>query len=152
MACSGGDSWRGHCIFTENKSILGVEVSLQFNTNMRILIIDDDIETLTSMNFLFSINGYTVETEPLWQNAFNKIELFKPDIILLDVHLRGEDGRNICRQIKSDPQTMHIYIILFSASPTLQSDIKGCFADDFIGKPFKINVLLEKINYRFSKN
>ncbi len=66
---------------------------------MRILIIDDDIETLTSMSFLFSINGYTVETEPLWQNAFNKIELFKPDIILLDVYLRGEDGRNICRQI-----------------------------------------------------
>ncbi len=119
---------------------------------MKILIIDDDIETLTSMNFLFSINGYKVETEPLWQNVFNKIELFKPDVILLDVNLRGEDGRNICRQIKTTPETDHIYIVLFSANPCYESDIKGCLADDFIGKPFKIEVLLEKISYRFSKN
>ncbi|MEO6455049.1 MAG: response regulator [Ginsengibacter sp.] len=119
---------------------------------MRILIIDDDIDTLTSMNFLFSINNYIVETEPLWQNTFNKIKLFKPDVILLDIHLRGEDGRNICRQIKSDPKSRHIYIILFSTSLAFQSDVEECFADDFIGKPFKINVLLERINYRFSKN
>ncbi len=119
---------------------------------MKILIIDDDIETLTSLNFLFSINNYTVETEPLWQNTFNKIELFKPDIILLDIHLRGEDGRNICKQIKTLPATNHIYIILFSANPFLLSDMKGSFADDFIGKPFKIEVLLKKINYRYSQN
>src|SRR5450432_3790228 len=116
---------------------------------MRILIVDDDIETLTSLNFLFAIKGYVVETEPQWQNVFNKIKNFKPDIILLDVHLKGEDGRNICRQIKTKEENRNLYIILFSAEPAFQYDLKECLADDFIAKPFMMDVLLEKINYRY---
>ncbi len=119
---------------------------------MKVLIIDDDIDTLTSISFLLAINGFIVETEPLWQNTFNKIRLFNPDLILLDVNLRGEDGRNVCQQIKTTPDFHHIHIILFSAHITLKSDLKGSLADDFIGKPFEIKELIEKINYRYSKN
>ena len=119
---------------------------------MKVLIIDDDIDALTSISFLLTINGFIVETEPLWQNTFNKIRLFNPDLILLDINLRGEDGRNICQQIKSTPDFQHIHIILFSAHITKQTDLKGSLADDFIGKPFEIKELIEKINYRYSKN
>ena len=119
---------------------------------MRILIVDDDTETLTSLNYLFSIKGYIVDIEPQWQNVFRKIEYFKPDIILLDVNLRGEDGRNICKQIKLKDESRHLYIILFSAHPAFQSTYKESLADDFIGKPFKMDELIEKITYRFSKN
>lgn len=57
---------------------------------MKVLIIDDDIDALTSINFLLTINGFIVETEPIWQNTFNKIRLFNPDLILLDINLRGK--------------------------------------------------------------
>ena len=119
---------------------------------MKVLIIDDDIDALTSISFLLTINGFIVETEPLWQNTFNKIQLFNPDLILLDINLRGEDGRNISQQIKTTPDCEHIHIILFSAHVTIPSDLKGSLADDFIGKPFEVKELIEKINYRYSKN
>ena len=119
---------------------------------MKVLIIDDDIDALTSISFLLTINGFIVETEPLWQNTFNKIRLFNPDLILLDINLRGEDGRNVCQQIKATPDCQHIHIILFSAHVTFLSDLKESLADDFIGKPFEIKELIEKINYRYSKN
>ncbi len=119
---------------------------------MKVLIIDDDIDTLTSISFLLAIYGFTVETEPLWQNTFNKIKLFDPELILLDVNLRGEDGRNLCQQIKTTADCQHIHIILFSAHLSSKSDLKGSLADDFIGKPFEIKDLIEKINYRYSKN
>ena len=68
-----------------------------------------------------------------------------PDILLLDMLLSGKDGREITKQLKSQDSTKHIPIILFSAYPSVEEDARRSGADDFIAKPFDIDVLLAKI-------
>jgi DNA-binding response OmpR family regulator len=118
----------------------------------KILIVDDDHEVLNAVSFLLIIHGCTVETASNVETITEKIDAFKPDLILLDVALKGEDGRNVCRRLKSHPVYKSVRLILFSANLNVNSDFKDCMADDFIEKPFEIEELLHKINFRFSEN
>lgn len=111
----------------------------------KILIIDDDQEILNSLGTLLIRNGFTVETESRWQNITRRIDLFGPDLILLDVALGGADGRNISRQIKSGLFTKNIQVILLSANHNAHRNLSESLADGFIKKPFEPNELIEKI-------
>jgi CheY-like chemotaxis protein len=68
-----------------------------------------------------------------------------PDLVLLDMLLSGKDGREIVRQLKSDEKTKHIPVIMFSAHPSAERTAFEAGADDFVEKPFDIDVLLHKI-------
>ena len=113
----------------------------------KILVIDDDLDILSVMEILLSMKGYNVEVTAKGENTFPKIETFKPDIILLDVLISGQDGRTICRKLKSDNETRHIPIIMFSAHPGAAAAIAEYGADDFIAKPFDVTNLLQKVNF-----
>ena len=117
---------------------------------IKILIVDYDDEILHSLDYLLTANGFTVETEPRWQNIHRRIDLFGPDLILLDVSLGGEDGRNISRQIKSGVFTKKIQLILLSANHSAHRNLPDSLADDFIKKPFEPKELIEKIQSHFS--
>jgi DNA-binding response OmpR family regulator len=117
----------------------------------KILIIDDDDEILDSLDYLLTANGFVVETERRWRNISKTIDLFGPDLILLDVALGGEDGRNISRQIKSSVFTKNIRVILLSANHNAKRNLPDSLADDFIKKPFEPKELIEKIQSHFSK-
>ncbi|MEP7253844.1 MAG: response regulator [Ginsengibacter sp.] len=118
----------------------------------KILVIDDDIEILKVVKLILALEGFAVEIENRWENTFSKIESFKPDLILLDITLGGEDGRNISRQIKSKASLRHIHIVLFSAKLGVHKHFSECLADDFIAKPFDAQELLNKIYSQLSKN
>jgi DNA-binding response OmpR family regulator len=112
----------------------------------RILVVDDDIDILTVVQLVLESNGFGVVALSKWQQIFPQIDSFKPDLILLDVSLGTQDGRNICKQLKSDPKTRSISIILFSANHNVEKSIAECLADGFISKPFDINDLIQGIN------
>ncbi|MEP6595638.1 MAG: response regulator [Ginsengibacter sp.] len=118
----------------------------------KILVIDDDVEILNVVKLILTMDGFEVETENKWEETFNKIESFKPDLILLDVSLGDADGRNISRQIKSKHSSKHIHIVLFSAKLGVHKHFRECLADDFIAKPFDAQELLNKIYEQLSKN
>jgi CheY-like chemotaxis protein len=59
--------------------------------------------------------------------------------------LSGKDGLKITKQLKNQDSTKHIPIILFSAYPSAEDDARRAGANDFIAKPFDIDVLLAKI-------
>jgi DNA-binding response OmpR family regulator len=118
-------------------------------TNMsKILVVDDDIDILSVMEILLTMKGFEVEVIAKGDHTFPKIETFKPDIILLDVLISGQDGRTICRKLKSNSETRHIPIIMFSAHPGAAATIAEFGADDFIAKPFDVANLLQKLNYQ----
>ncbi len=68
-----------------------------------------------------------------------------PDLILLDVLLAGEDGRETCKQLKSNEQTYHIPVILISAHANLNNVRETCGADDYLAKPFRLKELTDKV-------
>ena len=112
----------------------------------RILVVDDDIDILTVVQLVLETNGFEVVAISNWQQIYTQIEAFKPDLILLDVSLGTQDGRNLCKQLKSDNNTKHISVILFSANHNVEKSVAECLADSFISKPFDINDLIQGIN------
>ena len=113
----------------------------------KVLVIDDDKDLLDIIKSLLTKRGFDVETDDNWQNGFEKIREFEPQIILLDVFLSGIDGLDICKQLKSNPLTSHIPIVIFSAYPRIaESAIYEYDADDFIAKPFEVNDLVAKMH------
>ena len=112
----------------------------------RILVVDDDIDILTVVQLVLESNGFEVSAISNWKQIYPQIDAFKPDLILLDVSLGTQDGRNICKQLKSNIETRHISVILFSANHNVEKSVSECLADSFISKPFDINNLIEGIN------
>lgn len=112
----------------------------------RILVVDDDIDILTVVQLVLESNGFEVIAISDWKQIYPQIDAFKPDLILLDVSLGTQDGRNICKQLKSSNETRHISVILFSANHNVEKSVSECLADSFISKPFDINNLIEGIN------
>jgi signal transduction histidine kinase len=70
-----------------------------------------------------------------------------PDIIISDVMMPGKDGYQVCREIKTDPHTKHIPVILLTAKAELSEKISGLEygADDYLTKPFNAQELKAKI-------
>jgi two-component system response regulator VicR len=112
----------------------------------RILIIEDDLNILEILNFIFKDEGFEVisnnEGMPL-----NEIESFQPDIILLDVRIGGYEktGAQICIELKEFAETRDVPVILLSAEAGLAKIAKKCGADAFISKPFEIHHLVNKV-------
>jgi len=116
----------------------------------KILVVDDDLDILVVMEILLSMKGFEVDVTAKWENTFEKIRTFQPNLILLDVLISGNDGRTICKKLKSQTETKDIPIIMFSAHPSAAATIKEYGADDFIAKPFDVNDLLAKVNSQLS--
>jgi DNA-binding response OmpR family regulator len=111
----------------------------------KILVVDDDEDILTVVQIVLSMNNFTVRAISRWEDIADTVKSFSPDLILLDVALRGADGREICRQLKKSNETRHIPVILFSAHYDLVNNIHEYMANGLITKPFETSYLLETI-------
>lgn len=113
----------------------------------KVLVIDDNTDILHLVQIILKNNGFEVLVSPKGSEVVSNTEKFSPQVILLDVFLSGYDGREICRELKQNPKTKDIPVIMFSAH-SRRDVIKECNADDFIAKPFEVQELVEKINSR----
>jgi len=89
-------------------------------------------------------DGYEVRTTFDGQTEII-VPQYLPDIILLDIWMAGMDGRKICANLKANPLTKHIPIIMISANKDTQKIAKEAGADDFLAKPFEMDDLLRKV-------
>ena len=113
----------------------------------KILIIDDDIDILDAMKITLESEGYDVTISEKGEYVENISEdNALPDLIIIDVLLSGKDGRIICKKLKSEKVTKNIPIIMISAHPSAEKSITNVGANEFLAKPFDIDVLLQKIN------
>ncbi len=118
----------------------------------KILIVDDDLDILTSMTILLRKSGYQVEGTLNGEETFVRTERFKPDLIIMDVYLSDTNGKDICRKLKNIKETKSIPVILISANEILENAIKECGANGFINKPFEIPYLLCEVEDYLQKN
>lgn len=118
----------------------------------KILVVDDDDDTLDLVGILLPIHGLTVQKVSDGENTLMQTRIFEPDLILLDINIKGCDGKEICKQLKShDSPFKNIPVILFSAGTDLGKQIAECNADDFIQKPFDLAALVDKIKLHTGK-
>lgn len=110
------------------------------------MVLDDDDDILEVVAYLLTESGYTVKTLNRGYNIFDHIKDFTPDLILMDVLLADMDGRAICKEIKENPLTKSIPVILISGTHDLAAvlNLPGA-PNDFIAKPFDVDQLLDAI-------
>lgn len=111
------------------------------------MIVDDDEAILDAVSIILTTEGYLVDTHTSGKFLY-QLSANLPSLIILDVLLSGEDGRDICRYLRRNQATKHIPIILFSAHS--QEDVvytmpSGSY-DAFIAKPFDIEELVKTVN------
>ena len=112
-----------------------------------VLVVDDDPDILDAVRFLLEEEGYRVQTSEKGEYAESLRDGNGglPDLIILDVLLSGKDGRTICKALKSQDETKHVPIVMFSAHPDAERSVKEVGADAFIGKPFSVLDLLNTV-------
>ena len=118
-----------------NVAYVGV-IFVSINIMKKVLVLDDNSEILLVVRVLLERHGFLVESVTHALRLEKKIIQFDPDLLIIDVNLEDGDGRDICRNLKANPLTSHIPIILFSADSSFIKNYQECNADDFISKPF----------------
>jgi DNA-binding response OmpR family regulator len=111
--------------------------------NKKILVVDDDPSILEVINLILSENNYDVCTSPDG-HVFENLKC-APDLIVLDVLLSGEDGRDIIKKLRKDKITHDIPVVMYSAHPSAGAQVKKLGANDFIAKPFEIEDFLKVV-------
>ena len=119
----------------------------------KILIIDDEPELVKAVQIRLETSGYEVEIAYDGQTGLKKAEEIKPDLILLDIIIPNVDGYEVCRELKDNPKTKNIPIIILSAShqKDLENKCKKLDVTKIISKPFETNDLLDIINQTLKK-
>ncbi len=112
-----------------------------------ILIVEDEEDIQTLLSFNLKKEGYKTHSVYSGEQALKIIYDTQPDLILLDIMIPDTDGFEICKQLKSTPATSSIPIIFLSAKTQEHNIITGLElgADDYLTKPFNLNILIAKI-------
>ncbi len=115
--------------------------------NQRILIVDDEPEILNLLTRILSKEGYCLETANDGFDAGMKIMTFKPGLVILDLIMPGMDGFEVCRQIKTKPDTAHIKVLAVTGydSEEHREKILSEGADAYLTKPFFNEGLMQTI-------
>ena len=114
------------------------------NEPPKILIADDDPAICDAVQFMLEEEGYSVSTTVNGATIY-KMKEDLPDLLLLDIWMSGQDGREICKFVKKNKQTKKIPVIMISASRDIAKSAIEAGADDFLAKPFKMDSLLNRV-------
>lgn len=117
------------------------------DTRPKVLIVDDEMDTLIPLKRSLEIEDYIVIEALDGQEALNKVRNEIPDIILLDLMLPGMDGYDVCSRLKNNAITKNIPIIMLTAKDDVKDRVKGLEigADDYVAKPFNLHELKARI-------
>ena len=118
----------------------------------QILAIDDDSDALALLHQVLTSAGYQVRLADSGESALRAVAADPPDLILLDVHLSGIDGFEVCRRFKARADTRQIPVILLSGTGGQAEVLEGLRlgAADYIVKPFRAEELLARVAVHLS--
>ena len=108
------------------------------NVRVKILVVDDEPETVELVEFNLAQAGYDVATARDGAEALESARRLQPQLIILDVMMPEMDGMEVCRLLRRDPATSAIPIIMLTAKASEADRILGLElgADDYVVKPF----------------
>jgi DNA-binding response OmpR family regulator len=111
---------------------------------VKVLLVDDDAELVDVLAYALRREGYTVLTAPDGEQALQRWEAERPDLILLDGRLPKVDGFEVCRRVRQASETP---IIMLTARDEEADVLRGLQlgADDYVTKPFSARVLAARM-------
>jgi DNA-binding response OmpR family regulator len=112
-----------------------------------ILVVDDDADIRDMLRFKLTNSGFEVHAEEDGETGLAAARELKPDLILLDWMMPRLTGPEVCQQLRSEPATERVPVILLTAKAQ-EADVQRGFAagaDDYIAKPFSPRELLSRV-------
>jgi signal transduction histidine kinase len=115
----------------------------------KILIVDDDIDSVELLTKRLGAEGYHTSEAYDGEQALRQVEEYHPDVVILDIRMPKIDGYEVCRRLKSAEDTRHIPIIMLTVKRKVPDKVKGLDvgADDYIPKPFDYRELSRRVDY-----
>lgn len=108
-----------------------------------VLVIDDSRDTADSIADMLRLLGYAARVAYGPRTAMNAVTQQYPSLILLDIHMPGVDGPEVCRYLRRDPRTAHVPVIAMSSDqqPDSVAQIMAAGANYFLAKPISMEAL-----------
>lgn len=113
-----------------------------------ILIVEDDASLAEVLDYNLKQEGYDTFVARDGQQGLREMRLRCPDLVVLDLMLPMIDGLEVCRQLRADPATQELLVLMLTARSEESDQLVGFSvgADDYVTKPFSVKVLLQRIN------
>ena len=113
----------------------------------RVLIADDEPNIVTSLEFLMRKSGYDVQLARNGEEVLERVESFRPDLVLLDVMMPLRSGYEVCQRLRERADWRHIKIVMLSAKGREAEVSKGLSlgADAYVTKPFSNRELVRRV-------
>ena len=120
----------------------------------KILIVDDEPNIVTALEFLLERGGYRVQVAHSGEEALERIERFEPELVLLDVMMPRISGYEVCQRLRERPAWRHIKVVILSAKGGEAEVSKGLAsgADLYVTKPFSTTDLAVKVAQLLAAN
>ncbi len=112
-----------------------------------ILIVEDEPAQREMLGYNLESEGYRISTAINGEEALLLISEEAPDVIVLDWMLPNVSGIEVCRQVKSKPETREIPVIMLSARSEESDKVRGLEigADDYVTKPYSVTELMARV-------
>jgi len=125
---------------------------LKKDCKTQILLAEDDVNVLLSLEFILKSQGYAVETAVNGREALEKIQASRPEIAILDVTMPELNGFEVSREIKKR-LGFSVYVILLTARSSDEDRRTGeeSGVDEYLLKPYNPDKLLESIEKQIKK-
>jgi len=112
-----------------------------------VLVVEDEADIVNVLTYNLEREGYRVTAVPSGEQGIEALMTDRPDILVLDLMLPGIDGYEVCRRLKSNPDTRGIPIVMLTAKGEESDVVTGLElgADDYVTKPFSPKVLIARL-------
>ena len=123
-------------------------------TLKRILCIEDEPEMIDLIRLILGRKGFDVHGAPGGVEGIKMVREMKPDLVLLDLMMPDMDGWEVYQQMKAEPTTREIPVIVVTAKAQNIDKVLGLHiakVDDYIAKPFSPQELMESVERVFNK-
>ena len=119
----------------------------------KILVADDDPQIHGLLTRVLSSDEFEIIHAYDGQETVERINDEVPDLVVLDIMMPLKDGRDICQELKKNPETKDIRVLILSAKDQQFDRVLGfdLEADDYVTKPFSPNYVARKIRRMFEK-
>jgi len=119
----------------------------------KILVADDDPQIHGLLTRVLSSDEFEIIHAYDGQETVERINDEVPDLVVLDIMMPLKDGRDICQELKKNPETKDIRVLILSAKDQQSDRVLGfdLGADDYVTKPFSPNYVARKIRRMFEE-
>ncbi len=116
-------------------------------SNRRILVVEDEADAARLVAYHLQRRGLIPVLAADGQSALDAVAHQPPDLIILDVMLPQCSGLDVCRQLRADPVTKEIPILMLTALAGRADKLRGfgCGADDYLAKPYDMDELIVRV-------